>query len=74
MLADAGIVTRCLPDGVQYHCRYADDGTAFGFYLNNTDGPQTVSEVHGTDIQTKHIVDGDMELAPLGVAIIRENN
>ena len=73
MLTDAGIATKVIPDGVQYHCRYADDGTAYGFYLNNTEKPQTISEVHGTDIQTKHTVDGILELAPLGVAIIREN-
>ena len=74
MLVDAGITTKDLPDGVQYHCRYADDGTAYGFYLNNTDEPQIISKVHGTDIQTKNVFDGNMELAPLGVSIIRENN
>ena len=73
MLTDAGIATKCLPDGVQYHRRYADDGTSFGFYLNNTDGPKAVSKVHGTDIQTNNIVDGDLVLVPLGVSIIREN-
>ena len=74
MMVNAGIAIKDLPDGVQYHCRYADDGTAYGFYLNNTNEPQTISEVHGTDIQTKNIFDGKMELAPFGVSIIKENN
>ena len=72
MLADTGIATKCLPDGVQYHRRYADDGTSFGFYLNNTDEPQSISDVHGTNIQTQNVVDGELELTPLGVAIIKE--
>lgn len=73
MMVNAGIAIKDLPDGVQYHCRYADDGTAYGFYLNNTDGPQIISDVHGTDIQTQNVVDGELELPPLGVAIIKEN-
>ena len=72
MLADAGIATKCLPDGVQYHRRYADDETSYGFYLNNTDEPQSISDVHGTNIQTQNVVDGELELTPLGVAIIKE--
>jgi len=72
MLTDAGIATKSLPDGVQYHCRYADDGTSYGFYLNNTDEPQSVSDVHGTNIQSQNVVDGELELTPLGVAIIKE--
>ena len=73
MLTDAGITTKDIPDGVQYHCRYADDGTAYGFYLNNTGEPQSISDVHGTNIQTLNVVNGDLVLDPLGVSIIREN-
>lgn len=72
MLVNADIAIKDLPDGVQYHCRYADDGTAYCFYLNNTDESQSISDVHGTNIQTQNVVDGELELPPLGVAIIKE--
>lgn len=72
MISDAGIAMKKLPDGVQYHARYADDGTVYGFYLNNTESTQTVSDVCGTDILSGADISGTLTLDRYGVSIVRQ--
>jgi len=69
MLADAGIPTRKLPEGIEYHVRKGEGGS-YDFYLNCTNKPMTVSNVKGWDLITGSAVDGILELAGYEVAVV----
>lgn len=70
MLKEAGISTRQLPAGVEYHVRSGEEGT-YEFYLNHNTHPVKVENVQGPDLESGAVVQGDLELAGLCTAVIR---
>lgn len=68
VLKRAGIAVRILPEGVTCHTREAD-GKRYTFFLNCTEEPQTVQDVHGTELLTGLQADGAWSMEKYGVAI-----
>lgn len=65
-----------VPAGVEVNERGAKDGTRYVFLLNHGDGAVTVNasaggELRGRELLSGAAVDGAVELAALGVAIVR---
>lgn len=69
MLADAGIPTRHLPDGVEYHVRSGEEGD-YEFYLNCTPDAVTLSEVSGKELLSDTQVNGTLCLPAYGAAVL----
>ena len=71
MLADAGVPTKELPDGVEFHERVGEEGT-YEFYFNCNTTNVMVSGVVGEDMLTGEQVDGALALEGYGVAVVRK--
>ena len=71
MLADAGVATRELPAGVEFHERVGEEGT-YEFYFNCNTEAVTVSGVNGEDMLTGEKVSGELTLGGYGVAVVRK--
>lgn len=71
MLADAGILVRKLPEGVEYHVRSGEEGS-YEFYLNCNTEPVKIAGVNGLDMVTDREVREEMTLPGYGVAVIRQ--
>ncbi len=70
MLGEAGVPVKRLPEGVEYHRRWGEEGI-YDFYLNWTAQAQTVPCAEGTDLFTGlHTEGGALKLEPLGAAVI----
>ncbi|MDO4284565.1 MAG: beta-galactosidase [Eubacteriales bacterium] len=69
MLAQAGIKTKDLPEGVEYHVRSGEQGS-YSFYLNCGTQRAVIDSVSGTDLLRSKAVDGALTLEPGNVAII----
>ena len=63
LLAEAGIRTRGLPSGIEFHSRIADDCT-YEFYFNIGEEPAEVTGLKGTDMLTGQNVDGNVTILP----------
>ena len=72
ILTEAGIATKRLEDGVEYHVRVAD-GATYEFYINPTRETKAVEHVCGMELLTEQAIDGVLELAPYAVAVIEKN-
>lgn len=70
LLQDAGIAVKQLPENVDYCCREGEEGV-YDCYLNYNTLPVCISDVRGTDLVTGSAVNGSLELAPYGAAVIR---
>ncbi len=70
MLRDAGIPTEDLPEGVDHHVRYGEEGT-YDFYLNYNTEPVTLSGVKGLELISGERAEGALELGRYGVAVVR---
>ncbi len=73
MLAGAGVppVAPDSPPGLELVRRCADDGRSWLFVLNHSDNAHAIS-VRGTELLTARQVTGVLDVAPGGVAVIRE--
>lgn len=69
MLLDAGIPTKKLPEGIEYHVRNGESGS-YEFYLNCTKEPVTVPDVSGQDLITGSAAAGSLTLPGYGVAVV----
>ncbi len=70
MWQDAGLETKALPPGVEFH-RRIKQGAAYDFYLNYSDEEQTVEPGTAVDLITGKAVRGKAVLPPLGVMVCR---
>lgn len=70
MLADAGVETKALPDGVEYHVRSGEEGR-YEFYLNHSAEAVVVKDVKGVDLISGKTADGELEMEGFGVAVVR---
>lgn len=70
MLSDGGIPVKKLPEGVEYHVRSGEEGS-YEFYLNCSDVPVTVENVHGTNQETGETVAGILTLPEYGAAVVK---
>lgn len=70
MLEEAGILTRQLPQGVEYHVRSGQEGV-YEFYLNHNTYPVRVENVEGLELESGDGICGSLELAGYGTAVIR---
>lgn len=69
MLADAGIPTKHLPDGVEYHIRKGKEGD-YEFYLNCTPNAVDLPGVSGKDLLSDTSVEGTLHLPAYGTAVL----
>ena len=70
MCADAGVELNPMPETVTHHVRYGEEGT-YHFYLNISNTPAVVSTVKGFDLLSETQTDGNFELEPYGVAVVK---
>lgn len=73
MLQKAGIGTRTLPEGVEYHVRETEN-TRCHFYLNTSEEEKTIEDVLGTNLLNGQKVEGTLTLAKYDVAVIFQNS
>lgn len=72
MLENAGVETRKLPEGVEYHVRSGEEGT-YAFYLNYTLGAVSIEGVRGTELLGGEEISGSLGLEPYGAAVVKNN-
>ena len=68
ILKDAGIDTKNLPEGVEYH-RRTGENTAYDFYLNYNSEAVTLNGIKGINMLTGKPVEGDIKLEGLRTLI-----
>lgn len=71
MLAEGGVPTVSLPEGVELHVR-TDGEKKYLFYLNCSRDAVTVPDVVGTDMVTGAQLEGTLELEGYGVCVIEQ--
>lgn len=70
LLSDAGINTKDLPSGIEYHARFTDDCT-YEFYFNVGEAPAEVTGLKGSDILSGEEVNGSVTILPKRYIILR---
>ena len=70
LLSDAGINTKDLPSGIEYHARFTDECT-YEFYFNVGEAPAEVTGLKGTDILSGEEVNGSVTILPKRYIILR---
>jgi beta-galactosidase len=74
VLSERGLAGHPLPTGVEVAARRSPSGTGFRFYLNHSSQTAHVEPfVAGVDLLSGEHVGGTLTLAPLGVAVIKED-
>lgn len=71
MLSNAGVSTRELPEGVEYHVRYGQEKT-YEFYLNASGKQISLSDVSGYDLMADKEMAGEFTMEPCQVAVIQK--
>lgn len=71
MLADAGIETKVLPEGIEYHVRSGGEDR-YEFYINCTRETVEIPGVWGTELLTGTKAEGTVKLPEYGVAVVRK--
>ena len=70
LLSDAGINTKDLPSGIEYHARFTDECT-YEFYFNVGEAPAEVTGLKGTDILSGEDLNGSVTILPKRYIILR---
>ena len=63
LLSEAGIETKKLPSGVEYHERIGESGV-YEFYLNVSEGDAELTDLAGIDLITGCEISGAARLGP----------
>ncbi len=73
LLDEAGVDTKDIPQGIEYHKRISD-GTVYEFYLNVSSDVIEIPGLSGTDLITGNSVSGSVSLDSKGFIVLEKEN